>query len=198
MSTAKEIQAKVFRGQGSSPSSTRSPTPGVTPPSSESPSLSIRIPKTTPPPSSKDNNGSSKAKIQPRSSLSSTEKSRQSTTFQERLLKKLGTRYDGVERYRLEEDERKDKHWKRWGPYLSERQWASCLYVSVCVAANNVLLRLPFVKITRGMEMLGLISHMLMPDLAHTGGVKTALPAFLIIIRDCALHSHSGMRKTRF
>src|SRR5215470_2250138 len=26
---------------------------------------------------------------------------------------------------RLEEDARRDKNWKRWGPYLSERQWAT-------------------------------------------------------------------------
>lgn len=31
--------------------------------------------------------------------------------------------YKSVEEKRLEEDERKEKHWKRWGPYLSERQW---------------------------------------------------------------------------
>ncbi|KAL5523625.1 hypothetical protein ACEPAG_7798 [Sanghuangporus baumii] len=123
MSTAKNIQAKVFGGQDSSPNSTRSPTPGLTP--SESPNLSIHIPKSTPPSLPKDKDLSSKGRVQPRSSLSFTEKSRQPTTFQERLLKKLGTRYDGVERYRLEEDERKERHWKRWGPYLSERQWAT-------------------------------------------------------------------------
>jgi len=26
---------------------------------------------------------------------------------------------------RLEEDNQRDKNWKRWGPYLSERQWAT-------------------------------------------------------------------------
>ena len=26
---------------------------------------------------------------------------------------------------RLEEDARRHKNWKRWGPYLSERQWAT-------------------------------------------------------------------------
>jgi len=26
---------------------------------------------------------------------------------------------------RLEEDARRDQNWKRWGPYLSERQWAT-------------------------------------------------------------------------
>src|SRR5213078_2338800 len=26
---------------------------------------------------------------------------------------------------RLDEDARREKNWKRWGPYLSERQWAT-------------------------------------------------------------------------
>ncbi len=30
-----------------------------------------------------------------------------------------------VEGLRLEEDSRREKNWKRWGPYLSERQWAT-------------------------------------------------------------------------
>ena len=30
-----------------------------------------------------------------------------------------------AERQRLEEDARRDKNWKRWGPYLSERQWGT-------------------------------------------------------------------------
>src|SRR5262245_47606756 len=29
------------------------------------------------------------------------------------------------ERQRLTEDERREKNWKRWGPYLSERQWGT-------------------------------------------------------------------------
>ncbi|GAA5832964.1 hypothetical protein JCM3766R1_000378 [Sporobolomyces carnicolor] len=33
--------------------------------------------------------------------------------------------FKSIEERRLEEDERKEKHWKRWGPYLSERQWAT-------------------------------------------------------------------------
>src|SRR5207249_8810727 len=31
----------------------------------------------------------------------------------------------GAEALRLDEDARRDKNWKRWGPYLSERQWAT-------------------------------------------------------------------------
>ncbi|GAA5864922.1 hypothetical protein JCM8547_004237 [Rhodosporidiobolus lusitaniae] len=33
--------------------------------------------------------------------------------------------FKSIEERRLDEDERKEKHWKRWGPYLSERQWAT-------------------------------------------------------------------------
>ena len=31
--------------------------------------------------------------------------------------------WKSVEEKRLDEDENKEKHWKRWGPYVSERQW---------------------------------------------------------------------------
>src|SRR5678815_6078814 len=30
-----------------------------------------------------------------------------------------------AEQARLREDERREKNWKRWGPYLSERQWGT-------------------------------------------------------------------------
>ena len=32
---------------------------------------------------------------------------------------------DQAERVRLDEDRRREKNWKRWGPYLSERQWGT-------------------------------------------------------------------------
>ena len=31
----------------------------------------------------------------------------------------------GIEEKRLKEDRLKTKNWKRWGPYLSERQWGT-------------------------------------------------------------------------
>ena len=31
----------------------------------------------------------------------------------------------GAECTRLEQDERRERNWKRWGPYLSERQWGT-------------------------------------------------------------------------
>ncbi|KAI9600150.1 hypothetical protein KEM48_000564 [Puccinia striiformis f. sp. tritici PST-130] len=39
--------------------------------------------------------------------------------------KKYFPDYKSVEEQRLEEDAQKRRHWKRWGPYLSERQWAT-------------------------------------------------------------------------
>ena len=30
-----------------------------------------------------------------------------------------------AEQKRLEEDTRRERNWKRWGPYLAERQWAT-------------------------------------------------------------------------
>jgi hypothetical protein len=33
-------------------------------------------------------------------------------------------RLDAEER-RIAEDARREKNWKRWGPYLSERQWGT-------------------------------------------------------------------------
>ena len=43
--------------------------------------------------------------------------------YRERLAKQLGDQYKGAEKYRLREDDERKKHWKRWGPYLSDRQW---------------------------------------------------------------------------
>ncbi|KAL1710615.1 Six-hairpin glycosidase-like protein [Schizophyllum commune] len=45
--------------------------------------------------------------------------------YRERLMEKLGEEYPGAERFRLLQDENKERHWKRWGPYLSDRQWAT-------------------------------------------------------------------------
>ena len=45
--------------------------------------------------------------------------------------------YKSIEEMRLEEDARKEKHWKRWGPYLSERQWATVRSPSFLVVRRN-------------------------------------------------------------
>ncbi len=36
-----------------------------------------------------------------------------------------GKKLEGAESQRLEEDALRQANWKRWGPYLSERQWAT-------------------------------------------------------------------------
>lgn len=46
-----------------------------------------------------------------------------SGSFRRRLAEKQGADYHGAERFRLEEDDARKCHWKRWGPYLSDRQW---------------------------------------------------------------------------
>ncbi|KAJ7594579.1 glycoside hydrolase family 63 protein [Mycena floridula] len=46
-------------------------------------------------------------------------------SYRERLAEALGDDYKGAERYRLAQDDAKERHWKRWGPYLSDRQWAT-------------------------------------------------------------------------
>lgn len=37
----------------------------------------------------------------------------------------VGIRAKGAEGTRLREDKDRTKDWKRWGPYLSERQWST-------------------------------------------------------------------------
>ncbi|WWD18946.1 hypothetical protein CI109_103402 [Kwoniella shandongensis] len=46
-------------------------------------------------------------------------------TLRDRLIKSMGPRYHSVEEYRLDQSDRYDVHWKRWGPYVSERQWGT-------------------------------------------------------------------------
>lgn len=33
--------------------------------------------------------------------------------------------FETEEVHRLRQDDRREKNWKRWGPYLSERQWGT-------------------------------------------------------------------------
>ncbi|KIJ67690.1 hypothetical protein HYDPIDRAFT_165553 [Hydnomerulius pinastri MD-312] len=45
--------------------------------------------------------------------------------YRQRLSATSGTDYEGAEKHRLQQDEKRERHWKRWGPYLSDRQWAT-------------------------------------------------------------------------
>ena len=128
MKSAKNIQDKLFsRGTDAGQNGTRAATPptsgnSTNSGSNEGPPLSIKIPPPKPPNFPKDKSPGAESKKMPRRSGGTTE-SKPYETYQQRLLNKLGTKYDGVERYRQEQDEKRERHWKRWGPYLSERQW---------------------------------------------------------------------------
>ncbi len=63
-----------------------------------------------------------------------------------------------LEDKRLQEDAEKKRHWKRWGPYLSERQWGT---VREDYSANGDA---------------GLTSRTRWPVAVPTDGVKMALP----------------------
>lgn len=117
MSTAKNIQARVFGGQ-ETPNGRQSPAPQP-----ELNPLSIQIPKLAPATRPK----LTKPVLDPSSPKYKSEKARDSRPYRERVIEKLGAHYEGVERHRLDQDEQKERHWKRWGPYLSERQWVSPL-----------------------------------------------------------------------
>ncbi|GJJ06512.1 hypothetical protein Clacol_000704 [Clathrus columnatus] len=78
--------------------------------------LTINIPKPTPSPS---------LPTKFKGNGTPEEEERSYDTYREKVLDLLRTEYEGVEKYRLSQDAAREKHWKRWGPYLSERQWAT-------------------------------------------------------------------------
>ena len=81
--------------------------------------LTISIPKTvTPPPSLPQKSG----KI-PEPNASPTSNENAHRPYRDRIRQKLGSAYKTVEQYRLDQDGKRERHWKRWGPYVSDRQW---------------------------------------------------------------------------
>ncbi|PPQ83621.1 hypothetical protein CVT25_006306 [Psilocybe cyanescens] len=148
-SAARKVQERIF-GKGAPsplpadqtafPSTTQERTDPPTP-------LSIHIPKpaqspTPPPPRKSTPKDSPKPVVDPDTTLStkaleglgitdpeSTPEQPRSPPpqrpYRERLAQKLGNEYIGTEKHRLQQDDKREKHWKRWGPYLSDRQWAT-------------------------------------------------------------------------
>ena len=76
-------------------------------------------------------------------------------------MPRLQTREDE----RLEETRTRKKYWKRWGPYLSERQWGT--------------VREDYSPYGTAWE----IFRMTTPDLARTAGAKTVSEASATAIR---------------
>jgi hypothetical protein len=108
--TVRKVQEKLFRRPNNEQESTQDRDAGLT----------INIPKPpatpTPPP-----------KVQKVASSPKNPAEEDIKSYRDRLAEKLGADYKGAERYRLVQDGNKEKHWKRWGPYLSDRQWVSDL-----------------------------------------------------------------------
>jgi hypothetical protein len=108
----KSLQNKLFKGGDTHISESQSS-------EGKEPGLSIDIPKPAemkPPPKMTKGSLPSPANGQEMPKTGS---------FRERLAQQLGDKYKGAEKYRLDQDDARKKHWKRWGPYLSDRQWVS-------------------------------------------------------------------------
>ena len=84
------------------------------------------------------------------------------------------------EEQRLEESRERKLHWKRWGPYLSERQWGT-------VREDYSELGKP-----------GHTSLMTRRARAPIDGVKTGSPASATVIDTFALRWRCGMAATLF
>ncbi|SRR6266436_3682795 len=182
----RSIQQKLFRSESQSLQNTSDP------PKPDNP-LTISIPKTaTPPPSLP-----SKAGKQPQeSNTSPTSNENAPGTYRDSLRQKLGSDYKTVEQYRLNQDNKRERHWKRWGPYVSDRQW-----VCLCLCLNDTkplfhhLSRQPSGKTTLPTAMLGHTSPM--STLAHgpIGGAKMASRASAITISVSAFLFPCGTRR---
>lgn len=128
MSSTSNLRGKIHSGLAAS---TQTPLPTLYP--GGSPELTIDIPKpsTTQPhstpirPKIKTSLSNIPPDLDAIPQVAKNNSDDEFATYRDKLLDKLGPDYEGVEKYRLEQDEAREKHWKRWGPYLSERQWVS-------------------------------------------------------------------------
>jgi len=102
------------------------------------------------------------------------EEAMETVPFRQRLAKKLGEDYKGAERYRLIQDDNKERHWKRWGPYLSDRQWVGlCILGFVYgLIGGLIMYRRLLEKIILQTVMHGVTFHMSMRDRGLIDGVR--------------------------
>lgn len=113
MSQSKKIQGKIFRGESGAG--------GLQLRSSSDPALTINIPK---PAASQNPAAPPKlAKTEADPPSKQQDQDGDARPFRHRLAEKLKNEYKGAERYRLDQDRERELHWKRWGPYVSDRQW---------------------------------------------------------------------------
>lgn len=181
----KKLQARIFRGQNGDDDAQDPSRPAR---SSSDPALTINIPNSvlngssqggpTPPKMAHKNDSSS-----PKQAGEQTE----THPFRQRLVEKLGSEYHGAERFRLDQDEARKIHWKRWGPYLSDRQWVRVPSISSQCPLSDAggrAYRQLYVKITPRTATRGVTSLTSMPARVSIGGAKTASEAYLTTISD--------------
>ena len=193
-SAIRKVQEKLFRGGLSNPS----PPPSEPEDRSEPPALTINIPKPsltpatpTPPPKlgKPPSDPSPQIAVDPKGN----------TKYRQYLAQKLGGDYQGAEKHRLQQDGDKEKHWKRWGPYLSDRQWVSAPCDHGLIGyQRRQFCRLLSVKIILLMVTHGAISLMNTRGLVHIAGAKTVSRASRTITNGSVLPSPFGMERTRF
>ncbi|KAI0702938.1 Six-hairpin glycosidase-like protein [Cerioporus squamosus] len=116
----KKLHAKIFRGQNADDKEDGKPAR-----SSTDPALTINIPNPVLTDSSQSGPVPPKMTKTDTNTTNQTEHDVDYRPFRVRLADKLGPDYQGTERFRLEQDDKRERHWKRWGPYLSDRQWAT-------------------------------------------------------------------------
>ena len=159
----RSIQQKLFRSESQGLQNSSDP------PKPDNP-LTISIPKTvTPPPSLP-----SKAAKPQESNAPPTSNGNAPGPYRDRIRQKLGSDYKTVEQYRLDQDNKRERHWKRWGPYVSDRQWVCHLLFLTPKLCVYHLSRQPSGKTTLATVMLGHISPMSTLARGPTGGEKTA------------------------
>lgn len=141
MSRAEKIRGKLFGGGDKA--NGNDDAPAVSRSTSDVP-LTIQIPKPPPSQPAPPKNKADRSDSSPRPATGAEPVQREQKCFRERLVNKLGADYHGAERFRLVQDGNKELHWKRWGPYLSDRQWVSVLLCipSICEIRPHCALRL--------------------------------------------------------
>lgn len=128
----RSIQQKLFRSESQSLQNSSDP------PKPDNP-LTISIPQTSTPPPTLP----SKAGKPQESNASPTSNENAPEPYRDRIRQKLGSDYKTIEQYRLDQDNKRERHWKRWGPYVSDRQWV-CHLLILAPTPTLLLIILPF------------------------------------------------------
>lgn len=121
-STVQKIQDKIFGRASTGSDKDTTEDPGSSERVDQVPSLTINIPKDT---TNTPNTAPQRKNDNPDSGddVGQAAATPPLKPYRDRLSEKLGDKYKGAEKYRLAQDNSREKHWKRWGPYLSDRQW---------------------------------------------------------------------------